>query len=64
MQCAGHTWQPVLTHTERAQPASAELTWNARLRAKGAGQVPEKINSTEPPGGNVGSFFVSLLSAK
>lgn len=50
-QCAGHTWQPVLTHTERAWRASAELTWNARLRARGAGQVPGKINSTEPPGG-------------
>lgn len=38
-------------HTERAEPGSAELTWNARLRARGAGQVPGKINSTEPPGG-------------
>lgn len=50
-QCAGHTWQPALAHAERPRRASAELTWNARLRARGAGQVPGKINSTEPSGG-------------
>lgn len=45
--CRAHT----AACAERARRASAQLTWNARLTARGAGQVPGKINSTEPPGG-------------
>lgn len=49
---AAHTADTILySLTERAEPGSAELTWNARLTARGAGQVPGKINSTEPPEG-------------
>jgi len=36
--------------TELTEPSSAELTWNARLGARRAGQVSGKINSTESPG--------------